>query len=175
MRPPRFRADRAPWYLRCWPLARSGDRRGGLVLRRGGAARRLHSRGAGHSPCPDCAAPMTFAFTLLSLSASGLAVLHLARLQTGRFTVDLPLAWFVGSGWFALGAMTLRFVGSVPYSRGGHGHIAGAGAPLDRHQGSSVESWRGAGSALRDLGGEVAAATSRALRADGRLRRLHGR
>src|SRR6266568_4263405 len=117
MRPPRFRADRAPWYLRCWPLARSGDRRGGLVLRRGGAARRLHSRGAGHSPCPDCAAPMTFAFTLLSLSASGLAVLHLARLQTGRFTVDLPLAWFVGSGWFALGAMTLRFVGSVPYSR----------------------------------------------------------
>jgi len=60
---------------------------------------------------------MTFAFTLLSLSASGLAVLHLARLQTGRFTVDLPLAWFVGSGWFALGAMTLRFVGSVPYSR----------------------------------------------------------
>jgi hypothetical protein len=60
---------------------------------------------------------MTFALTLLSLCAAGLAALKVARLDTGRLAVDVPLGWFVGSGWFALASALLRFAAGIPSSR----------------------------------------------------------
>jgi len=59
---------------------------------------------------------MTFALTIVAICASGLAILHVLRLSTASRTVDMALAWFVGSGWFALGAMSLRFLAGVPFS-----------------------------------------------------------
>lgn len=53
---------------------------------------------------------MSFAITMVMVCAGGLALLRLLRLATGNRALDVALAWLVGSGWMALGAMVLRFV-----------------------------------------------------------------
>lgn len=60
---------------------------------------------------------MSFLVAQLLLVAAGLGVLGLLRLRTGIPVADLALAWFAGEAWFAMGAMALRFLADVPYSR----------------------------------------------------------
>jgi len=59
---------------------------------------------------------MSLLLTVAVLCASGLALLRLLRLATGRWTVDAPLSWFAGSGYYAFAAFALRFLGRLPYT-----------------------------------------------------------
>ncbi len=61
---------------------------------------------------------MTFLLTVIGVCASGFALLRLLRLAVGHSAVDLPLSWFVGSGWYALASFALRFLAGVPYTAG---------------------------------------------------------
>ena len=59
---------------------------------------------------------MSFLLAIAALAACGRALLALTRLATGRIAVDLPLAWFVGGGWFAAVTSALRFAAEIPYT-----------------------------------------------------------
>ena len=59
---------------------------------------------------------MSLLVAVAALCASGLALLGLLGLGTGHRAADVPLAWLVGSGWFALAAFALRFLGGVSYT-----------------------------------------------------------
>jgi hypothetical protein len=48
---------------------------------------------------------------------AGLALLRLLRLGTGSRLADAPLAWLVGTGWFAAVAPVLRFAAGIPTGR----------------------------------------------------------
>jgi hypothetical protein len=60
---------------------------------------------------------MTYALTVLSLVAAGLALLDLLRLRTGHALPDAALGWLAGSGWLAAVAPALRFALGVPLGR----------------------------------------------------------
>jgi hypothetical protein len=60
---------------------------------------------------------MSFLVAAAFLVVSGIALLRLARLATGRLAVDVPLGWLAGSGWFAAAAALARFALGVPLSR----------------------------------------------------------
>ena len=59
---------------------------------------------------------MSLLVAVAALCTSGFALLRLLGLSTGHRAADVPLAWMVGSGWFALAALALRFLGGVPYT-----------------------------------------------------------
>jgi hypothetical protein len=49
----------------------------------------------------------------LATCASGVALLHLVRLEAGSVAVDIPLGWMVGAAWFALGAFAARSLAGI--------------------------------------------------------------
>jgi hypothetical protein len=56
---------------------------------------------------------MIFLLAAALTSASGIGLLRLLRLETGRLAVDVPLGWFVGSAWFAASAFSFQaFLGT---------------------------------------------------------------
>jgi hypothetical protein len=59
---------------------------------------------------------MSFLLCAVAMCVAGLALLHLVGLATRRPSIDAPLAWFVGSGWFALVCLVCRFGGGLPFS-----------------------------------------------------------
>ncbi|HEY6006473.1 MAG TPA: hypothetical protein VIV57_26570 [Anaeromyxobacter sp.] len=59
---------------------------------------------------------MSFLLCAAATCIAGLALLHLVGLATRRRAIDAPLAWFAGSGWFALFCFACRFGGGIPFS-----------------------------------------------------------
>jgi hypothetical protein len=60
---------------------------------------------------------MSFVLAMLLYAAAGFALLELLRLGTGSRVADAPLAWFVGTGWFAAAAPVVRFAAGIPLGR----------------------------------------------------------
>ena len=59
---------------------------------------------------------MSFLLATAALVAAGYALLRLLRLATGRAAVDAAVAWFAGTGYFALAVFVLRFLFGLRYT-----------------------------------------------------------
>jgi hypothetical protein len=57
---------------------------------------------------------MTYLLAAALICASGVGLLRVLRLGTGRPSVDLPLGWFVGSAWFAASTFSIRALLGAP-------------------------------------------------------------
>lgn len=66
---------------------------------------------------------MSYGLALAALLGTGVAMLRILGLATGRPAVDLVLGWFIGGGWFALAMGTLRLLVGLPYTAWSAGFV----------------------------------------------------